>query len=232
MTPPFRVSHVVFDIDGTLVDFVAAYHAGMRAAAERASQVLGRPVSSDDLRAAQRGAAAELRDVGLPTGEARALAFRRAVAALGCDEAGVISVATTFERVRDGLLQPYADVEETVAGLHERGLVLVAASNGNADMARLPVFRYFSATWFAEAAGVAKPDPRFFLGALSHAGARAEAALMVGDRLDNDYEPARAAGMHAVLLDREDRVEDASVVRIRVLTELLEMVEREAPRAG
>ncbi len=54
---------------------------------------------------------------------------------------------------------------------------------------------------------------------------RPEAAIMVGDRIDNDYEPARGIGMHAVLLDRESRVDDPSIVRIRTLTELEGMIE-------
>lgn len=225
MTPPFRVSHVVFDIDGTLVDFVAAYHAGMRAAAERASMLTERVITAEDLRTAQRTASAELRGGVLTAGETRVQAFRAAAASFGCDEDGVTAVAEAFEQTRDGLLQPYDDVEETVVGLHGRGIVLVAASNGNADMARLSVFWYFTATWFAEAAGVSKPDPRFFLGALDRVGARAETSLMVGDRLDNDYEPARATGMHAVLIDRERKVEDPSILRIAALTELLDLVE-------
>ncbi|MGE0227067.1 MAG: HAD family hydrolase [Dehalococcoidia bacterium] len=226
MTAPFRVTHVVFDIDGTLVDFVAAYHAGMRAAADLTSTLAGREVSADELRSAQRAAGAALREAGRAAGEARVLAFRHAVSTFGCDEDDVSSVVQTFEQTRDSLLQPYDDVEETIATLHGRRLTLVAASNGNADMARLAVFRYFDATWFAEAAGVAKPDPRFFLGALAHAGARPEAAVMVGDRLDNDYEPARSVGMHAVLVDRERKVEDPSVLRVSALTELLKLVER------
>jgi HAD superfamily hydrolase (TIGR01549 family) len=51
--------------------------------------------------------------------------------------------------------------------------------------------------------GLEKPDPRFFRWALDQAGCRAEEAVMVGDRLDNDILPARAAGMKTlqVILD-------------------------------
>ena len=47
-----------------------------------------------------------------------------------------------------------------------------------------------------------------------------ETTLAVGDRLDNDYEPARAAGLHAVLIDRAERIADGVVVRVSALTEL------------
>lgn len=224
--PPFRVSHVVFDIDGTLIDFVGGYEAGMAAAAARASAVTGATVTPAMLRAEQRSAAAILRAAGMPPGEARIEGFRRALAALGCDGADVDAAIGAFDAARDARLEPYDDVEPTLAALAGRGFVLLAASNGNAEMARHEVFQHFTATWFAEVAGVAKPDLRFFLGALEHVGVLPEAALMVGDRLDNDYEPARAIGMQAVLIDREGRVEDASVARVDALTELLELVER------
>lgn len=223
---PFRVSHVIFDIDGTLIDFVGGYEAGMAAAAAHASAVSGTTITSAMLRAEQRSAATLLRATGVPPGEARLEGFRGALAALGCDAAGVDAALAAFNAARDARLEPYDDVAPTLAALAERGFVLVAASNGNDEMARHEVFRYFTATWFAEAAGVAKPDARFFLGALEHVGARPEAALMVGDRLDNDYEPALAVGMAAVLIDREGRVEDASVTRVGALTELLGLIER------
>lgn len=228
MRPPYRVSHVVFDIDGTLVDFAASFRAGADAVAEELSRLTGRAVSGRDVWEAQRAAGTALDQRAGGMGMFRPAALREALTSLGCDESQVASLIDIYGEARESLLQPYDDSEETVAALHERGFVLVAASNGNAEMARLPLFRYFDATWFARETGVSKPDPRFFLGALEHAGARPESAVMVGDRLDNDYEPALLAGMHAVLIDRERKVEDASVVRIGALTELLGLLERAA----
>ncbi len=223
--PPFRVSHVVFDVDGTLVDFVGAYRAGMAAAAARVSELSGKLITRQELQQAQRLATTEIAALGLPRGQAHEEAFRHALKSVGCDEHGVVEITRARNEARDAALQPYDDVEDALALLHQRGLALVAASNGNGDMARLSIFRYFTTTWFAETAGVSKPDSRFYLGALEHAGVRPEAAIMVGDRIDNDYGPARGIGMHAVLLDRESRVDDPSIVRIRTLTELEGMIE-------
>jgi FMN phosphatase YigB (HAD superfamily) len=153
-------------------------------------------------------------------------ALRNALASFGCGEGQVASMIEVFMRTRDGHVQPYDDAASTVAALRERGFGLIAASNGNSDLTRLPLFEHFGLKWLAAEVGLSKPDPRFFLGALEHVGARPAATVMVGDRLDNDYEPAIAAGMHAVLIDRERRVQDASVVRIEALRELLDLVER------
>ena len=50
--------------------------------------------------------------------------------------------------------------------------------------------------------GVAKPDPAFFAAVARLAGAPAERIAYVGDRLDNDVLPARAACMVAVHVRR------------------------------
>jgi HAD superfamily hydrolase (TIGR01509 family) len=177
------------------------------------------------LRDAQRLAAAELRAQALRRDIVRDESLRRALAAVGCDEAGVQSAFRAFEQIRDERLVPYDDVEETLLVLQRQGIMMVAASNGTVEMATLPVFKYFAATWFAGEAGVSKPDPRFFLGALEQVGATPEVTLMVGDRIDNDYEPARGIGMHAVLIDRDARVSDLEVCRIESLTELPALLE-------
>jgi putative hydrolase of the HAD superfamily len=56
--------------------------------------------------------------------------------------------------------------------------------------------------------GVVKPDPLMFRRALDLAGARPDEALMVGDNVSDDVEPARALSMRAVLLDRRNRFPD------------------------
>jgi putative hydrolase of the HAD superfamily len=51
--------------------------------------------------------------------------------------------------------------------------------------------------------GVAKPNPRIFRHALDRLGVEAHAALHIGDAALEDVEGAQAAGMDAVLLDRD-----------------------------
>lgn len=54
-----------------------------------------------------------------------------------------------------------------------------------------------SARW-----GVEKPSPAFFDRVSAEVGLRPEQVAYVGDRLDNDVLPARAAGMFAVFIRR------------------------------
>jgi FMN phosphatase YigB (HAD superfamily) len=50
--------------------------------------------------------------------------------------------------------------------------------------------------------GVSKPDPAFFERIIDVASESPDSIAYVGDRMDNDVLPARAAGMVAVLLRR------------------------------
>jgi putative hydrolase of the HAD superfamily len=69
--------------------------------------------------------------------------------------------------------------------------------------------------------GVAKPDPRIFDHALPYFdGIERDRIAYIGDSVTMDIGAARAAGLHAVLLDPYDDHPDADFERIRSLTEL------------
>ena len=84
-----------------------------------------------------------------------------------------------------------------------------------------------SARW-----GVAKPSPQFFARVATDLGVPAHDVLYVGDRLDNDVLPARAAGMRTALVRRgpwgyvHARRPDAALADVRVdsLRELVSLV--------
>lgn len=71
-----------------------------------------------------------------------------------------------------------------------------------------------------------KPHPDVFRYALSKLCVRPEEALFIGDHIDNDYKGAEAVGIHALLIEREDRsTEDASdLERIRSLQEIFKLI--------
>ena len=56
--------------------------------------------------------------------------------------------------------------------------------------------------------GRVKPHPTIFQAALDRLGVEAADAVMVGDSLEEDVEGARALGMRAILIDREERHPD------------------------
>ena len=224
--PPFRVSHVFFDVDGTLVDFDSALRAGLQAASEVLSFTIGRLVTSSELTAARDRIARDLRMVPGALAKARDESFREILILGGVsDRDAVARTSTAFFTARDAALLPYEGVEEAVEALLERRLILVAATNGNSAMVQAPIFKRMHLLWTAEEARVSKPNPAFFLGAMERSGAHAETTLMVGDRMDNDIAPAVALGMYGALLDRERRALDVDAPRIDSLADLLDLIE-------
>ena len=220
--PPFAVSLVIFDVDGTLVDFTGAIEAGLEAvASEVSARAGGVAVDPRQLRALRNEVGRDPEWRGRRLVAIRRESFRRILDAFGIDEPRALDeLHDLYYRVRDRATTVFPDVEAVLAELRARGLPLLAASNGNVPLASVGLDGYFGATHYAEDVGLSKPDPAFFATAVERMGGRPETALAIGDRLDNDYHPARAAGLHAVLLDRADRVEDASILRVRSLSEL------------
>lgn len=98
----------------------------------------------------------------------------------------------------------YPDAVPCLERLRAQGLFLGVAGN-QPDRERqaiaglgLPVDLVTS----SEALGAEKPSRVFFTALARAAGVRPEESAYVGDRLDNDIEPARAAGLTAVFLRR------------------------------
>ena len=79
-----------------------------------------------------------------------------------------------------------------------RDYLLGALTNGNADIARLRLDRYFRFGFSAASVGQAKPAPAIFRAALEHAGAQPLEAVHVGDHLVDDVHGADAVGMHTI----------------------------------
>lgn len=98
----------------------------------------------------------------------------------------------------------YPDAAECLRSARALGLVIGIAGNQPAGVEAQLVATGFEADFIASSAswGVAKPSPAFFARVTKESGVRAEQILYVGDRLDNDVLPARAAGMRTALIRR------------------------------
>ena len=81
---------------------------------------------------------------------------------------------------------------------------LVAVSNGNAELHRVGLDRFFAGSVSARLHGAAKPAPSIFRAACEAAGASPDQVLHLGDDLDTDVGGALAAGLHAGWICRPD----------------------------
>jgi putative hydrolase of the HAD superfamily len=89
---------------------------------------------------------------------------------------------------------------ETLEALSQE-YVLGAITNGNADIARLKLDRFFHFGYSAASVGIGKPAPDIFHAALRHAGVEAHRAVHVGDHLHDDIEGASGVGMHTIWIN-------------------------------
>ena len=83
---------------------------------------------------------------------------------------------------------------------------LVSLSNGNADLKRVGLARFFQAEISARKCGFAKPDPQIFIAAAEALNLAPEQVLHVGDDATLDGLGALAAGMQSAWLNRADHL--------------------------
>ncbi len=103
---------------------------------------------------------------------------------------------------------------------------VVALSNGNADIQRVGLGKYFRAAISAQQFGVGKPDPQIFLAAAGAVDVPAHNVLHVGDDAALDVLGALNAGMQTAWVNRSDHlwVHDASPHEtVTSLTELCDL---------
>jgi FMN phosphatase YigB (HAD superfamily) len=133
--------------------------------------------------------------------------------------------ATTFVFADRDL---HADALPCLRALRARGLRLGAAGNMHAHHEEF-LRPHVDFVGSSERWGVQKPDAGFFARVVEEAGAPAEEILYVGDRVDNDVVPARAAGLQTVRVRRGAHAQVESppgTVTIESLDELPEALER------
>ncbi len=129
---------------------------------------------------------------------------------------------------------------ETLARLRAEGFVLGVVSNADGRVAallqELDLHGAFDVIVDSFHVGVEKPDPAIFALALDALDAPASTSLYVGDLYTVDVLGARAAGMHAALLDPLGMSPETDCVVLRAIDEVSSLVsagarsgERETP---
>jgi putative hydrolase of the HAD superfamily len=104
----------------------------------------------------------------------------------------------------------FEDALPVLEELRAAQLLLGLVSNGIRDLREFVVHHRLDvdAVVGSRAHGFVKPHPTIFQAALEQLGVEPAEAVMVGDSLEEDVEGARALGLRAILIDREDRHPD------------------------
>jgi putative hydrolase of the HAD superfamily len=170
-------------------------------------------ISDEQLEAALREEMAYYREHAQEGRDAASLAgLRRRCADLVSARLGL--EITVDELVAAMRFDAYGDAAPALRDLRDDGLALIAVSNWDCSLpevlARVGLNELLDGVVSSAAAGHRKPDPGIFAPALELAGVEPGEALHVGDTREEDVEGARAAGIRALLIDREGEGGDIS----------------------
>ena len=196
--PAGRTIHaIIFDMDNTLFDFVAAkLHACRR---------MTKHLGTDDPEAFYRYFTGSsfgyeshenirqyLRDRGIYT------------------DRTFTDCCSIYEEEKVRVLEPYPRIHAVLEEVKRRGYrtaVVTDAHNGNAlrRLRKLDLVRFFDVVVTFDMTGLKKPSPEPFLLALEMLGTSPDETLLVGDSLRRDIAPAKSLGLvtaHARYGDR------------------------------
>jgi putative hydrolase of the HAD superfamily len=119
-----------------------------------------------------------------------------------------VEVETAWERSENFDL--YEDALPVLDELRRHGLKLGLVSNGARDIDEFVAHHRLEVdvAVASRSHGKVKPDPTIFRAALERLRVEPEETAMVGDSIEDDVEGARALGIRAFLIDRENRYPD------------------------
>lgn len=202
MTPP-RLKLVTFDLDDTLWESTPVLIEAEAAMQRTLQQQL--PTLGDTLRSGILRQQRALLLAAEPALIHRVSELRRRVIAttlrdLGLDAERAQQIAeAAFEQFLQARHQVryHADALEMLELLARR-YRLGALTNGNADIRRLGLDRYFDFGFSAEMLGVGKPDPALFRAALDAIRCSPAQMVHVGDHPQHDIDGAQRLGIHTI----------------------------------
>src|SRR5262245_14695784 len=227
--PRSHLDAVFLDAGNTLVTFDHAVVCGMLAEEGLATT----PAALARAEAAARPEVSRFLADGISSEQRNTFVFyvTRMLARLGRDGAdGPPLAGRLVERLRREVptqrlwSQVLPGVPDALRALRDAGLILVVVSNSDGSveegLAAIGLRPLVDGVIDSAVVGAEKPDPAIFRHALALAGVRAERTLHVGDLYHVDVVGARAAGLHAVLLDPHGDWDGVECVRSADLTSL------------
>jgi putative hydrolase of the HAD superfamily len=145
---------------------------------------------------------------------------RRCAAVLSRQLGREVTVETMMASIR---FHAFDDARPALAALRARGLTLICVSNWDVSLPRVlercGLADHLDGVLTSAAVGARKPDPAIFEAALELARCRADEAVHVGDTAADDVAGARAAGIRALLLDRDGGGDLESLAQLPPLLE-------------
>jgi len=209
-----RVEAVFFDVGGTLLEVSPSVgHVYAAACRKRGATVdpipLQRAFDEAWVALSRLVPSGADRYSHLPGGED---AWWERVSSLAFDRCAVIAAhRPPMVELRSVFARPeawrvYPETREILETLRQKRIPLGVISNWDSRLptllSTLDLDGYFDCVISSAAVRCEKPHPGIFRSALHALGVSPEGAIHIGDRLEEDYTGARAAGLRALLVDR------------------------------
>lgn len=220
------IKAIVFDLDNTLVDFMAMKRQAIDAAIDSmvdAGLELERTDIKDRIDTIYKERGIEYQQVfdDLIFGIFQKIDHRVLAA-------GIIA----YRRAREAALKPYPHVTATLMELSRRGIKLALLSDAPSREAWLRLcyinfHHIFSNVVTFDDTGERKPSPKPFKKALELLGVEPQEALMVGDWPERDIKGAKAVGMKTAFArygDTFGTIEHDADYELKDISELLKIV--------
>ena len=119
------------------------------------------------------------------------LPYKDAAAEFGLE---IIKWPKHLEKMYDGVPK----LLEKLNDRYRLGIIANQSMGTEQRLVNYGIRQYFDIIMSSAEVGISKPDLKIFKAALSKAGCIPENAYMIGDRLDNDIEPAAQIGMNTI----------------------------------
>jgi putative hydrolase of the HAD superfamily len=230
-----RIEAVTLDAAGTLFTVVEPVGTTYARIAARHSIKRAAPALEATFRAAFRAAPPLACTTEDPAAlEAYGRAWWRRVVSETLDAGDAPGFDACFDELFAHFAEPrawrvYPDVPPPLTTIRAAGIRTAVVSNFDRRLAAivegLGLAGLFDLIVPSSVAGAAKPAPAIFRHALCGLGVPAARALHAGDRLTEDVEGARAAGLRAVLVDRTTERHPPDVIVVGSLHELSSIVD-------
>ncbi|MEM3442989.1 MAG: HAD-IA family hydrolase, partial [Candidatus Bathyarchaeia archaeon] len=124
----------------------------------------------------------------------------------------------------------YPDAQTVLQKLKERKVKIGVVTNTfqydlEKVLSKLNLKGFFDVEACIDVAGKAKPEKEIFIYALNKLNLQPDEVLFVGDEFEADYEGALKAGLKALLIDRENKIDKKDIKKIGSLEEILPIIE-------
>ncbi len=231
-----RIDVVTFDLDNTLWDVDSVIRSAERVTREWFDvhiPELYTTLSSQHLLDIRQRIIVERPELAHDLSRVRQAVFERAILNVGRDAAEARVLAEEAfqlflaERHKVAFYDDALDVLERLAQRHQLG----ALTNGNADIERLGLDRFFRFAFSAADVGAAKPSPQMFHAALAHTDIEAHQMIHVGDNPIDDIRGAHDVGIATIWINLDGcNVESPpatrTVHRLRDIPNAIDEIER------